>query len=132
MQARLLMPAVALAALALPASPAAAKQVALTIADTGTTVSVHRGDTIRVALEANETTPFHWVVTRRPRATVAKVTSSRYVQSPSDLAGAPGLQHYTVKATGRGRTSFAAQYQEISSGAVGSGSSRFTVTIRVR
>src|SRR4051812_18760987 len=107
MQARLLMPAAALAALALTASPAAAKQVAVTIADTGTTVTVHRGDTIRVALDANETTPYHWVVTRRPRAAVARIVTDRYLPGTSGMPGAPGTQRYTLKATGTGRTSFA-------------------------
>jgi predicted secreted protein len=132
MQARLLMSATTLAALALTASPAAAKQVALTIADSGTTVSVHRGDTIAIALAANQTTPFHWVVTRKPQTTVARVTSSRYVQGTTGLAGAPGMQRYRLKATGKGRTAFATQYQEISSGTVGTGKSTFSVTIRVR
>jgi predicted secreted protein len=132
MQARLLMPAATLAALTLTASPAAAKQVALTIADTGKTVTVHEGDTIAIALKANQTTPFHWVVTTRPKARVARVVSARYVQGTTGLAGAPGTQRYRLRATGAGRTSFTTEYQEISSGAVGSGPSTFSVTIRVR
>jgi predicted secreted protein len=132
MQARLLMPAALLAALTFTASPAAAKQVTLTIADTGTTVSVHQGDTIAIALPANQTTPYHWVVTWRPRPAVARVASSRYVQGTSGLPGAPGTQRYRLKATGAGRTAFAAEYQEISSGTIGTGKSTFSVTVRVR
>jgi predicted secreted protein len=132
MQARLLMPAATLAALALTASPAAAKQVALTIADTGTTVTVHRGDTIAIALASNQTTPYHWVVTWRPRPKVARLTSSRYVQGTGGVPGAPGTQRYRLKAAGTGRTTFATEYQEISTGAIGTGKSTFSVTIRVR
>lgn len=132
MQARLLIPAATLAALALPASPVAAKQVALTIADNGKTVTLHQGDTIAVTLDANQTTPFHWVITRHPRPAVAKVTLNRYVQGTSGVAGAPGTQRYRLKATGVGMTTFAAQYQEITSGAVGTGHSRFAVHVRVR
>jgi predicted secreted protein len=132
MQARLLMPAATLAALALTASPAAAKQVALTIADTGRTVTVHQGDTIAIALASNQTTPFHWVVTTHPRAAVARVVSARYVEGDTGLAGAPGVQRYRLRATGAGRTSFKTEYQEITSGDVGTGKSTFSVTIRVR
>jgi predicted secreted protein len=132
MQARLLMPAAALAALALTASPAAAKQVALTIDDTGSTVTLHKGDTIAIALESNQTTPFHWVVTTKPRPQVGRVTVNRYIQGTAGLAGAPGMQRYVIRATGKGTTRFAAQYQEITSGSVGSGDSTFAVRIRVR
>jgi predicted secreted protein len=135
MHRRLLIPALALATLSVASAPAAAKQVTLTIADSGHTVTVHRGDTIRVALKANETTPYHWVVTKRPDRSVARVTSARYVQSAGEdggMVGVGGTQRYTLDAVRAGSTRFVTQYQEISTGEVSGSDSRFAVRIRVR
>ena len=63
---------------------------------------------------------------------MARLTSAKYVQGGSGLPGAGGTQRYTIKATGRGATAFATQYQEISTGAPGSGRSDFVITITVR
>jgi predicted secreted protein len=122
----------AVATLGIAAAPAAAKQVKLTIADDGAHVKVDKGDTIAISLPSNQTTPFHWLVTTRPKPRVAKLTSAKYVQGGSNLPGAGGAQHYTIKATGTGATAFASQYQEISTGAPGSGRSDFVITITVR
>jgi len=122
----------AAAALGIAATPAAAKQVKLTIADDGAHVKVDKGDTIAISLPSNQTTPFHWVVTAKPKTRVAKLTSARYVQGGSNLPGAGGTQRYTIKATGTGATAFATQYQEISTGAPGRGRSDFVITITVR
>jgi predicted secreted protein len=125
-------PLAAVAALAVAAVPASAKQVRLTIKDTGKTVVVHKGDTIAIALPSNQTTPYHWVVTGKPNAKVARVTRNQYVASNSGTPGAPGRQHYTIAARGTGKTNFTAQYQEISSGEEGTGQSEFSIAIRVR
>jgi len=122
----------AAAALGIAATPAAAKQVKLTIADDGAHVRVNKGDTIAISLPSNQTTPYHWVVTTRPRARVARITSQKYVQGGSNMPGAGGTQHYTIKATGAGATAFATQYQEISTGEPGSGRSDFVITVTVR
>lgn len=127
----LLAPVAAAAALAVAAGPAAAKQVNLTIADTGGTVSVKKGDTISITLAANQTTPYHWVVTARPKPSVARVTRSRYIQGGSNLPGAGGTQRYVIRATGKGRTGFETEYQELNTGQPGSGRSDFAITIKV-
>jgi len=125
-------PAAALAALAVAAGPAAAKQVKLTIDDTGSTVAVKKGDTISISLASNQTTPYHWKVTTKPKASVARVTRDQYLQSGADRPGAGGTQRYVIKATGKGTTAFATQYQEISTDAVGSGRSDFKIAIKVK
>jgi predicted secreted protein len=122
----------AVTVLGIAAGPAAAKQVKLTIADDGAHVKVDKGDTISIRLDSNQTTPYHWVVTAKPKARVAKVAKAKYVQGGSNLPGAGGTQQYVIKATGKGATAFAAQYQEISTGAPGSGRSDFVITITVR
>jgi predicted secreted protein len=122
----------AVATLGIAAGPAAAKQVKLTITDDGAHVKVDKGDTIAISLPSNQTTPYHWVVTAKPKASVARVTRAKYVQGGSNLPGAGGTQQYTIKATGKGATVFASQYQEISTDAPGSGRSDFVITITVR
>ena len=130
---RLLLAAVvAVATLGLGASTAAAKQVKLTIADDGAHVRVSKGDTISITLASNQTTPYHWVVTAKPKSSVAQITRSQYVQGGSNLPGAGGTQQYVIKAAGQGATAFATQYQEISTGAAGSGRSDFVITITVK
>ncbi len=128
----LLAPVVAAVAIGVAASPAAAKQVKLTIADTGKTVSVSKGDTISISLASNQTTPYHWVVTTKPNAKVAKVTKAKYVGAGTGVPGEGGQQQYVIAAKGAGKTSFKTEYQEISSGEVGSGKSTFAITIKVK
>jgi predicted secreted protein len=127
-----LVPAAALAALAVTAVPASAKQVKLSIADTGKTVMVSKGDTIAITLPSNQTTPYHWVIVGKPSTKVAKVTRNQYVGSGSGVPGAPGHQYYTIAAKGTGKTNFTAQYQEISTGEEGTGKSAFSIAIKVR
>lgn len=128
----LLVALAATAALGIAAHPASAKQVKLTIADDGAHVRINQGDTIAISLPSNQTTPYHWVVTTRPKTSVARVTKAKYVDGASNLPGSGGTQQYTIKGTGKGATSFASQYQEISTAAPGSGRSDFVITITVR
>ncbi|HEY8581587.1 MAG TPA: protease inhibitor I42 family protein [Capillimicrobium sp.] len=127
MPARLLA-ATTIAALAV-AAPASAKTVTVTAADRGDTVRAEQGDTIRVSLAANQTTPFKWAVTKRPAAGVARLVGQRYV-SPADAPpGAPGRQLYEIRATGAGTTAFRAAYRPLSGGRA---AQRFGISIRVR
>jgi len=121
--------ALAAATLLVGAAPAAARQVRLTEADSGTTVRVRAGDTIRIALPANETTGYRWTLTRRPRPTVVRVTSAAYRPDGGGRIGAGGTQVYRLRAAGRGRTRLRAQYAQVASNTVGD---RFTIRIRVR
>ncbi len=130
---RLLIAAVAaVAALGVSAATAAAKNVRLTIADDGAHVKVHKGDTISISLASNQTTPYHWVVTSRPKARVARVTQARSTSRAAPASPAPaGRSSYVDQAKGTGATAFATQYQEISTGAPGTGRSDFVITITV-
>jgi predicted secreted protein len=121
--------ALAAAALLACAAPASARQVRVTEVDSGTTVRVRAGDTIRIALPANETTGYRWALTRRPRRTVARVTFAAYQPAGSAMPGAGGTQVYRLRATGRGRTRLAARYAQVASNTVGE---RFRIRIRVR
>jgi predicted secreted protein len=121
--------ALAAAALLACAVPASARQVRVTAADSGTTVRVRAGDTVRIALPANETTGYRWAITRRPRRTVARITFAAYQPGGGGMPGAGGTQVYRLRAARRGRTRFAARYAQVGSNTVGQ---RFEIRIRVR
>jgi inhibitor of cysteine peptidase len=128
----LLAAAAATAALGLTAGPAAAKTINLTIADSNDVQTVQVGDVIRVTLPANQTTPYHWKVTTKPKRSVAKITKAKYVGSTTGVPGSPGKQIYVIKAVGQGRTRMVAEYQEISTGATGGKDSTMVLAIVVR
>ncbi len=129
MHRRLLVPAAALTALALSATPAAAKTIAVTEAADGTTVVARAGDTIRIALASNPTTGYDWAITRRPARAVAILRSARYVPPAASMPGAGGVQRYVLRARGAGTTRFAARYAQAGSGDVGQ---TFSIQLRVR
>lgn len=120
---------VAAAALALGAAPAAARRVDVTQADSGSVVTVQRGDTIRISLPANVTTGYRWILSRRPDPAVARLRSARYVPPARTLPGAGGTQRYVLRGTGPGTTALRAVYRQVGSEALGR---RFAVRIRVR
>jgi predicted secreted protein len=126
---RLAAAALGVAAITLPAAPASAEQVRVTEDDSGTIVTVREGDTLRIALQANETTGYRWQTTRRPQRSVARITGSAYRGDGGGMVGAGGVQVYRLRATGPGRTRFAARYAQVGSDTVGE---RFSLRIRVR
>ena len=97
-----------MAALALAAcGGSGGKSVALTQADNGKTVALKSGDTLRITLPENLTTPYAWKFTAKPSAQVLTLTSSKYVPTPvaPKVAGSGGHQIYTFKVKRAGTTS---------------------------
>jgi predicted secreted protein len=129
MHGRILLPLAPLAALVVAVAPAAARQVTVTAADSGSRLMLHPGDRVRVVLDANATTGYRWVVGKRPARAVARVSSSAYRAPSEGLPGAGGTQVFVLRATGPGRTNFGATYQQVGSGDVGRD---FGLRIRVR
>lgn len=129
---RLIAPlALAAAAVAVAAGPAAAKTVQVTESDSGDLVTVKPGDRIRIVLDANATTGYHWEVTDAPKRRVARVASSRYVADPAEpgVVGSGGRQVTIVQAVRRGRTSVGMSYLAPGTNEAGSD---FDLFIRVR
>jgi inhibitor of cysteine peptidase len=129
MHGRTLLPLALLAALAVTAAPAAARQVTVTADDSGSRVTLRPGDRLRVVLDANPTTGYRWVVARRPDRTVARVVSSAFQPPAEPLVGAGGTQVSVLRAVGPGTTRFALSYRQVGSGDLGAG---FALRIRVR
>ena len=104
--------AVAVAGLALAAcgsSGGGGKTVALTQTDNGRTVALKTGDTLRITLPENLTTPYAWKFTAKPSAQVMTLTSSEYVPAPvaPHVVGSGGHQIYTFKVKKAETTSLA-------------------------
>lgn len=120
----------ALALLALGGTAAAQSVVGIGEQSAGTTVRLHRGDTLVVSLGANATTGYSWRLSGVDR-TVLRPDATSYVESkhPPGIVGAGGIAVLTFKAAARGRTTLKLAY-------VGPGRSpptakRFTVSVVV-
>lgn len=77
-----------------------------TVYGPGDSISVASGQTFVVALESNPTTGYEWTASANPNATFVK---SEQVTS-STLAGAPGTQRLTFRATAAGSSTLTLGY----------------------
>lgn len=104
--------AVGLAGLAAAAALAAccgSHQVSLGAKDNGVTVTVSKGDTIRLKLNENPSTGYHWVM---KFGHGLKVISSEYKQraNTQGLVGAGGTHTWTIEAIGSGNQTVSGVY----------------------
>ncbi len=85
------------------------KTVAITQTDNGRTVALKTGDTLRLTLPENPTTPYAWKFSAQPSAQVMTLTSSKYIRTPAapNIVGSGGHQVYTFKVQKAGTTSLA-------------------------
>lgn len=82
----------------------------------GSTIVLRAGDDVVIDLFANETTPYHWVVARRPSRRIARIVSMTYVPPsnvPPGVTGASGRELVRVHARHRGRTTFVLAYTQL-------------------
>jgi len=87
----------------------------LTKQDDGTTVQVANGQTFRITLDANVSTPFRWHLVETPDAGVVRYVTSAYEASPNPerLVGSGGTSIWTFEATGVGTTTIGLASVEI-------------------
>lgn len=72
------------------------------------------GDTLKISLGANHTTPYRW--TADPKigdAALLKQASHEYVRGNSDRMGAPGTEVWTFTALKSGKTTIVASYGSV-------------------
>ena len=122
--------AAALAGAAAP--PAYALEVVAREADSGRTVTLQRGDTLRVSLKENPSTGFSWRISRKPSRRVLARRSNRFEAPPErdpPVAGAPGRRVIVWRAVGRGSTRLALRLVPPGGGKA---SERFGLRVRVR
>jgi len=87
-------------------------QLRLTETDSGTAVTLRKGERLRVVLESNASTGYQWVVTPVPSASVlAPMGEPFYVTPATDLLGAAGHQVFDFTAVGPGTATLRLAYQ---------------------
>ncbi|KAA1250644.1 protease inhibitor I42 family protein [Mycobacterium simiae] len=74
-------------------------------------VTLAVGDTLKVTLGSNYTTPFRWAEdTTIGDTTIVKQVSHQYVRPDTDMMGAPGTEVWTFSALKPGSTTIATGY----------------------
>lgn len=94
-------------------------------------VTLSVGDTLKVSLGANHSTPYRW--TPDPKiadGAVLKQTSHEYIRANTDRVGAPGTEVWTFTASHAGKTTIVAGYGPIVGDAAPSCTFTATVTVR--
>ena len=139
----LLMVAVLVAAATLACSNGRGRQTATTTVEVpiddvlthsvvGRDVALAVGDTLKVALGSNHTTPYRWTTDAKiGDATIVKQTSHDYLRPKSELMGAPGSEVWIFAALKAGTTTIVTDY----AGIVGSDPApvcTFTARVTVR
>lgn len=121
----------ALAALCLVALVACARTTPqLSAADDGRTVEIGTGDRVAVALEANPSTGFAWVVSESAPGTVWEAGAPSFAAS-SNALGASGTMTFSYEGAKAGETTLTFAYRRSFEPNVAP-ERTFTVTVRVR
>jgi inhibitor of cysteine peptidase len=98
----------------------------------GRDVAVAVGDTLKVTLGSNHTTPYRWTPDAKiADATIVRQTGHEYLRPKSDLMGAPGSEVWIFDALKAGTTTIVTDY----TGIVGSDPAplcTFTARVTVR
>jgi inhibitor of cysteine peptidase len=77
-------------------------------------VTLAVGDTLKVMLGSNQTTPFRWTADAKiGDATIVKQDGHEFVRPDSDLMGAPGNEVWTFTALKAGKTTIVTDYAGI-------------------
>ncbi|HTQ16682.1 protease inhibitor I42 family protein [Mycobacterium sp.] len=121
-----------------PKSRSATKSVEVSIDDVRTQSAIGRditlavGDTLKVTLGSNHTTPFRWKADAKiGDPAIVKQTSHDYLRGNPDLMGAPGNEVWMFSALKAGTTTVVTDYASI----VGSDPApvcTFTATVTVK
>lgn len=121
-----------------PASRSATKSIEVTIDDVRTQSAIGRditlavGDTLKVTLGSNHTTPYRWTADAKiGDPAIVKQTSHDYLRGNPDLMGAPGNEVWMFSALKAGTTTVVTDYASI----VGSDPApvcTFTATVTVK
>ncbi len=86
----------------------------LTVTEEGT-VTVEQGESFRIQLEASQTTPYRWHLSKVPDPAIVDFVTSDYEADPGseDVEGAGGASIWEFRAVGPGTTTIGLAYVEI-------------------
>lgn len=78
----------------------------LTVKDTGSTLYLKQGDSIRIELKSNPSTGYIWNVDGKPDSDVIRLMLRQFVvqNKEKNIAGAPRREEFIYKAVGAGET----------------------------
>jgi inhibitor of cysteine peptidase len=103
-----------------PGSRSATKTIQVSIDDVleqsviGRDITLAVGDTLKVTLGSNHTTPYRWTADAKiGDAAIVKQTSHEYVSPNSNLMGAPGTEVWMFRALKAGTTTIVTDYAGI-------------------
>ena len=82
----------------------ATREVAVGAADNGREVTLKRGQTLAVALEANPTTGYDWLLVVEPPLEILSVVGEEFAAPSGDRGGAGGVTTWRFRAVGEGET----------------------------
>lgn len=86
--------------------------LALTAADSGTTVGLEPGQAVEITLESNASTGYAWNLVEEPDSSVLTLVSSEYVEpdTPEGVVGAAGTEAWKFQAVAAGTASLKLAY----------------------
>jgi len=86
------------------------REVAIGAADNGREIVLERGQTLAVALEANPTTGYNWLLVGEPPVEILSVVGEEFAAPGEDRVGAGGVTTWRFRAVGEGRTAIELGY----------------------
>lgn len=86
------------------------REVKVGAADNGKEITLKQGQTLAVALEANPTTGYNWLLASEPDTTVLSVVGDQFEAPGVDRVGAGGVTTWRFRALAAGETSFQLGY----------------------
>ena len=111
--------------------PRAPQTFTLTQKDNGKHLSLVKGDTVKLDLETNPSTGYHWDYDQKPNAAVLKEISSTATPAPASpgVVGAPETEEWTYHAVGAGSTGAKLRYNAPGQTSGGTQTFSFSVTV---
>lgn len=86
------------------------REVKVGAADDGREITLKPGQTLAVALEANPTTGYNWLLDVEPDAAVLSVVGEEFQAPSGERVGAGGVTTWRFRALATGETSFRLGY----------------------
>ena len=86
------------------------REVKVGAADNGREITLKQGQTLAVALEANPTTGYNWLLVSEPDSAVLSVVGDEFEAPSRDRVGAGGVTTWRFRALATGETSFQLGY----------------------
>jgi len=78
--------------------------------DASSPIAVKAGEEFVISLESNPSTGYHWQLSKPLNEAIMVLVDSQFQAPNTKLIGAPGVELWTFKASGKGSTEVAFEY----------------------